>query len=236
MSLLTSLDLYYTMDEASAPRADSQGGANLSEPFGAVASAAGILGNAASFAGSTAMSRASDAAAQVTGSFFISCWVYVTNITANRDIVTKAGEYWLRYNNAFGQFDFLVRDSANTAYSEVFFGPTASANTWYHVVAWYDSVAQKIKGCVNDGTVSETAHAGGVLTGSGDFGIAYNGAAFVGLIDEVGKWSRVPTSDEVTSLYNGGAGLAYASFGGGSAALPPQSFLVRQAARRASTY
>lgn len=37
-----------------------------------------------------------------------------------------------------------------------------------------------------------------------------------GDIDEIGIWSRIITSGEVTSLYNSGAGLAYPFTGGGA--------------------
>jgi hypothetical protein len=34
----------------------------------------------------------------------------------------------------------------------------------------------------------------------------------VGLIDEVGFWKRKLTAQEITALYNGGAGLPFSSF------------------------
>jgi len=49
--------------------------------------------------------------------------------------------------------------------------------------------------------------------GNFTLGAIYSGGTpegfFDGMIDEVGVWSRLLTSDEVTTLYNAGAGLSY---------------------------
>lgn len=56
---------------------------------------------------------------------------------------------------------------------------------------------------------------------------------FQGYVDLAGIWSRAITSDEVTELYNSGAGLAYPFV---ASSVPAKQVFARQAVNRASTY
>lgn len=92
-----------------------------------------------------------------------------------------------------------------------------AVNTWYHIVytktgttsAWYINGVSK--------TPTANLSTGGLTTSAGYFRIGtYAGGTggvgnrqFDGVIDEVGIWSRVLTSTEVTTLYNSGSGLQY---------------------------
>ena len=81
-------------------------------------------------------------------------------------------------------------------------------------MAWHDAASNTTNIQVNDGTVDSVSHSGGVYNGTADFAL---GALFIGtpsyhfdgLVDEVGFWKRVLTSQERTDLYNSGSGLEY---------------------------
>lgn len=95
-------------------------------------------------------------------------------------------------------------------------------NTWYLVVMWYDSVADMLYGQVNNGAVDSAAHAN-QHSSSTPFHIGGASAApaidfWSGRIGPTMFWKSAPggggvlTAAQRTALYNGGAGLPYASF------------------------
>jgi len=85
----------------------------------------------------------------------------------------------------------------------------------FHVVCAYDLSARDAEIYVNGSSVASTPSSGGsmasVFNSSAPFQLgAISGGNYIdGLIDETGVWSRLLTAEEVTQLYNGGAGLAY---------------------------
>lgn len=91
---------------------------------------------------------------------------------------------------------------------------------WTHVCAVYDAGTYVVTFYVDGvntysasiGTGSPSPSAG--VTAIGRAG-SYNGIYFDGKLDEVGIWRRELTSDEVTELYNGGAGFGYPFSSGG---------------------
>lgn len=158
--------------------------------------------------------------------FTIAAWFNSSNLATNRGLVTKwgagpDGEYRLAWEVGTG-LRLVVRNTANTANAIVLSSETIGMNTWYHVVAWHDSVNNQIAIAVNDGTPVTTGHSTGVRTAALAFVIgAFNNANyFNGLIDEVGLWKRVLTSGERTDLYNGGSGRDYAYIAGAAAGVP----------------
>ena len=87
---------------------------------------------------------------------------------------------------------------------------------WMHLIVTYDGSADTAVFYKNGSSVALTKllsnTAGTIFNGAGLFGLAseFNGSEyFDGIMDEVGFWDRVLTADEVTELYNSGAGLAY---------------------------
>lgn len=234
MSLLTSLISYWQLDEASGSRADSHGSSTLTDN-NTVASATGILNSAADFeSGNSEWLSAADSTDLSTGDidFTIACWVNVESFaasTADRTVLAKddaAGnrEYRLWFIGTDGIPHWLVMNNGG-ANASADWGSALSTGTWYHLVVWHDAAANEIGLVVNAGTPVTAAFANGPADSTAEFVIGRlnegAGRYFDGLIDEVGFWKRVLTSGERTSLYNGGAGLAYSSFGGGGGAALP---------------
>jgi len=88
------------------------------------------------------------------------------------------------------------------------FTSTIVSGTWYHLVLTYDKTAQKVKCYVDNVLDSEQ-------TLADTFDVKYFGAVYNnndplhGYGDEFGFWNRKITINEITSLYNSGAGKLY---------------------------
>jgi hypothetical protein len=229
VSLLTNLVSYWKLDEASGDALDSHSTNHLTETSGTIGSTTGKIGNCRDFElGDTEYFTIADSAALSTGDidFTLACWVNLESKTASQrqTLISKYNttgnqrEYWLTYNpqtapgtsNPFG-FTISATGSSTVVIRESTTFGTPSTGTWYFVVAWHDSVANTVNIQVNNGTVDSTSHSGGVFDGTSPFVLGARETVdnLDGLLDEVGFWKRVLTSDERTALYNGGNGLAY---------------------------
>lgn len=239
MALTDNLVSYWALGEASGNRADSHGSNTLADN-NTVTSAAGKVGDAAEFAiANSEFLNIADNAALSMGSdtpFTIAAWVRATSFAANfstivmKDVnaTVSSAEYWLFHSAGGGIDTFRFTVSNSGGFGSVDASGTlgtAATATWYYVVAWHDEVADTLNIQINNGSVASASYSGGTRDTAHNFGIggypyagfgAYN---WNGLIDEVGFWKRVLTSDERTSLYNGGAGFAYPFSGGATSIL-----------------
>jgi len=89
---------------------------------------------------------------------------------------------------------------------------TPSTGTWYYVVCAFDVDTTNAVIYVNGSSIgTQTGGAAPLDGGTFYCGTRSGGdAGFMdGLLDECGLWNKTLTSDEVTSLYNSGNGLAY---------------------------
>lgn len=103
------------------------------------------------------------------------------------------------------------------AANDYYTGDIMSTGTWYHIVAVYDGgtlststvhlylngVPQNISG---SGTGSANTTDSNYAIG---YDVANSAGSFPGAIDEVGIWNRALSAEEITTLYNSGAGLSY---------------------------
>jgi hypothetical protein len=159
--------------------------------------------------------------------FFVTCWVKSATTTYGYD-AGIAGKFvtpnasWLLYRSSDGNsirpknWSFLVTSDGTT--STTVSGPQQRDTNWHFLVAGWDGVNLKIS--VDNSTFTTTPFAGPVFgNGTGEFQIGTEAASNLwnGLIDEMGIWvGRSLTQSEVNTLYNGGAGLPFSSFGGGT--------------------
>jgi Concanavalin A-like lectin/glucanases superfamily len=232
MALTDSLIAYWKLDETSGTRVDSHtGGYDLTDN-NTVTSEAGIISNGASFNGGNqeSLTRADAAALKPTAAMSFSCWFKPSSTSAVYRFAGKGsdmGKGWM-FNQArqggAGALEWYICQGGNGAYT----AGGLTTTSWQHLVFVFDGSgstnADRIK-IYRNGTSHALTFAAsaptsidyGADTGALSFGrwIAF-GTWITGGIDEVGYWSRALTSDEVTSLYNGGAGLAYPFTGGGA--------------------
>lgn len=229
-SLLSGIGAYWTLDN-SGSYVDSAGGGYTLTKNGTVNTIAGIISNGASFTNNTAntLSRADDDVFSAINSVSITfvAWVNlnVTNaysgIIAKDNGATTGREYQLVYNANPARWEFAV--STNSASYAKAVTPTVAHQTavWYFLAAFIDNTNKVAK--LRQGTITELGDWGSSATfaGYGPDGTGTNGVAEfkIGIIggslpanasiDEVGYWQRVLTDQEITNVWNNGAGKTY---------------------------
>jgi hypothetical protein len=241
VALTDSLISYWALDEASGSRVDSHGTNDLTDN-NTVGSTTGILSTAGDFvaANNEYLSHASNSDLVVGDEdFTLMAWIYVTATFGGvqRRIVSKRSannncDYDLSASAATDCSPvFEIRNSAGSGVS-LTYTPALAFDAWHLIFAWHDSVNDLIYVQADNGTPDSAATGGIVPGGSGEFRIgqlAQVSRPWDDLIDEVGFWKRVLTSDERTELWNGGAGRDYAYISGGAAA---ENAAIRRFLRR----
>jgi len=217
MALTDSLISYWKLDEASGNALDAHG-ANTLTDNNSVGTAVGKIGNARDFELDSAQyfSRA-DNADLSTGDidFTFAFWAKPETLAVTGNVIAKDNLGPREHRTLLlttGVIQFIVYTAAGTTSGSVSSTPTLSAGTWGFVVVWHDATANTINVQINNGTVDSTSYSSGVEDTAADFTIgarAAGGGPYDGLIDEVGFWKRVLTSNERTALYNNGNGFAY---------------------------
>lgn len=217
-SLLTSLMGYWKLEEASGVRVDATGRGNDLAETGTPIRDTGKQGYAGKFEGGEYVSKATNADL----SFFNKSWTiaaWVNGNPVNSAIIAKGDTAPDLTNieislvtNAVPQFQINIWvGGAAQVLAATSFGALSPA-TWYFVVAWLDLAGGTFNIQVNNGTVDSDVLGTVIPNGNDPFAIgAYADglASFIGLVDEVGKWDRVLTAAERTTLYNGGSGNTY---------------------------
>lgn len=216
---------YYKLNEAAgATRNDSVGTNNLTD-HNTVGSSAGKIANAADFvsASSQYLSHADATAYQMgTGNFSMSLWCKYGTTGAADVGLCWYGEY---SNPSYGMY-LTNGPIAAAPVAKIFDGSSGKTaggstrhddNNWHFCVMTCDRAAGITLYVDN---VSENPFVGALPAGSvnnatGGFNV---GAIFVsgaiidflnGSVDEIGLWNRVLTAGELTTLWNGGAGLTF---------------------------
>jgi len=221
MSLLTNIVSYYKLDSNSNDSVGSNNGSDTAISY----ANAGKIGNCATFNGSSSKAVIADATSlKPTGNFSISGWVKTTfsgglgdnlifqswsqNPTYNAGIQlrmndTNIGDFSLTSGNDAGGFGYI-----NTIAGGF------NDGAWHFVVATYDGTKLYlyVDGSLNASTAYTTnpAYAATNYIQIGARNMAgTSDRFFTGSIDELGIWSRALSADEVSQLYNSGAGLQY---------------------------
>jgi len=258
MALTTNLVSYWKLDEASGNAADSVGGNTLANQNTATYSA-GKINNGVALASASSqylsIADASQTGLDIATAWSISAWVKITSF-ANAEFCI-AGKYLTTGNQR--QYRMILESSGGgtalyveldnsddgTSSAGHFLEFDASQSdidttgVWYHIVGTVDVTSGAgviyVNGTARTSSKVVGTTLGGIKNGTGAFAVgafANPGGYFNGMIDEVGVWSRVLTSTEVTSLYNAGAGFAYPF----ATANTTKNFFSMQAVKRASYY
>lgn len=226
-TLLTSLSAYYQLDEniVSGTRNDSTANAlNLTDTSANIGNtASGIISRGADAAGANGqLQHANNALYQVGGNtdFTIQVWFNRQGSSATfLPLVCKGAydpnltEYYIAIDGS-DKAQFAVSNGSSGTTAE--WGTAIADSSWHQVIAWYDHTAQTINIAVDNGTPVSVSWTGGTFSGSSAFSLftqSATGNYYTKQLDEVGFWLRALTSGERTSLWNGGAGLAYSNFG-----------------------
>jgi hypothetical protein len=236
-SLTDQLILHYSMEDASGNATDASGNGNTGvETGGTIDSIAGKVNNARDFeAVDTEWFEVADSAGISTGDidFSWSAWVWKESTGTFPMIVQKGSgsaatlEYSMYHDTGTNRLIFSTANgSAAVTVSANNFGAVPNT-TWMFVVGWHDAAGNVIGISVNDGTPNTSADNGGNDSTSVLQIGASSGQSIYwdGIGDEVTFRKCKITAAQITTLYNGGAGLAYPWSGGGATVVPSQTLL-----------
>jgi hypothetical protein len=219
-TLTTGLVSYYNMQGNSNDYWGTYNGSGTSVTYG---TSYGKVNEGASFNGSSYISQTSFPYSLQAYSW--SVWVQKTSTKTTNSYVMNAG------GGAGTFFFFMILDVSGTngkadigggkgssGNVDVFSTFNLSNNTWYNIVGTFDGTQTwnlYINGVLNNsGTYnpSGASAATGITYGASDPGDANK---YVGNIDEIGIWSKVLSSTEISDLYNGGSGQTMCNGTGG---------------------
>lgn len=210
-TLNLGLKTYWKLDEIAGTRFDSEP-TGTPQDLGATNNPTwtnGIFGRAAELSGSQMFGRVDSADLSVgDNSCTFAGWIFVKDLTSNRDIIGKftstvgVRDYVFRVSTA-GNLDFIISTNGTDT-------TTVSTNgivtgRWFFVAAGYDASTDKLFISSNDGGRIEASAPSGPFDSAADFGLGsrWPGPSyFNGLLDEFGIWNRALTTNEVLELYN----------------------------------
>ena len=229
--LLTGLESYYKLDEASGTIADSHGSndsvsVNGSPTYGAT----GVINDCMSFDGTDDDISFGDVLDfERTDPFSVSMWVNFDADSSYEILISKIYHSasplrgWEIQRDGSGKIIFQFISTWPTNAIDVI-STTATidaADGWTHLLMTYDgsSSASGVTIYLDGSSIAlttnkDTLSATTINTDSLLIGTRENlsGFFFGGDMDEVGIWSRELTALEVLNLYKGGAGMPYSEF------------------------
>ena len=229
-SLLLGLRHWVVGQESDNAAIDLHSGATCTW-VGTAATAAGLVGRALSFAGSSHVLLPADAARfDPIGGLTVAAWAKCTQAGtlsavqyicgANKDYAANKRTFWIQLETA--RTITLKRSLDGTLGSagsnSITGSPATKADAWALIVATYSSqIGMHIYTLPAAGGGDRRALASSLdhhynddsRLAIGAFSETYSGERFVGLIDSVGVWDRALRPEEIAYLWKGGAGRAY---------------------------
>lgn len=211
-ALTDNLSVFYNLDETSGSRADSLGIYNLTDN-NTVLYATGIIGNAADFEKDNSEYLSASSAILPTGAnadFSAVAWIKLETCSSEGIILSQ------KSGSESGRFLFSVNSSCQL---KVFLGgvsttitgsTTLNTGEWYFVAVVRDT--NNINIYLNGNSTPEGSASDGTALSTANFAVGANVVPelyFDGLIDELGIWNRVLSTNELSELYNSGSGCTY---------------------------
>lgn len=218
MALTDGLAGWFNFNEASGSRADSSGNGNTLTESGAVASVAGLIGNAALFDGSGNHLTGSIAAFNplVTVGFSCSVWVF---LTADIGSICGTGSY-----SGYWGIEVLG-GSLHCYFAGNEGGGIVATGAWKHIAFTVEpgemsALLRTYVDGVEQGTAAINASAnptsGDFQVGAGGiFPLGFPGEGFAAPVDMLGVWNRKLSGAEILQLFNSNAGFDPTAGGGG---------------------
>lgn len=208
----------WTLDDVSAGYVDLIGGLTLAPTGTAPTTAAGVIGNAASFGGAGRLLTPDTAVLRVAPGFACECWLRPSVVTGAYGVLAKYNfggvqDEWGLLQNA--QTTIFRVWSAALAMTSIASGNVLAANTWTHAVgAVHSDLTLRLY--INGSLANTSAALSGLSAPATRLSVAIgdlpNAAApFTGRIDEPAIWQFGAGGDPGVSYwlsrYNAGAGV-----------------------------
>lgn len=218
MALSDGLVAAYNLDESSGDAVDSVGGYNMTNN-GTCTYSAGLINNWVNThsTGNKYLEVTSDL--WLNGSsqnWTVSLWIYPNGNISSQAVFANWVDYGYRvycYIERYSSACRLVRVRGWIAADVCSKSQSFNNATWYHICGRYNGSTLNLK--VNNGTATTLSSTGnGSGTGYWDrtsiWALTNGGTTnFKWLTDCVQFWNRSITDDEVTEVYNSGAGKQY---------------------------
>jgi len=150
--------------------------------------------------------------------FFVGAWVKIPTFRQYSPIIQfgdpgAAGGGWslAQGNVAANGYRVDVRHADDTAKSNYQGGGPMPTGSWAYVLFWHDGASDEIGIVINNGTPSTHTHSAGVYssaTRNVTIGYGFSGPVryHEGLIQQIVKVDKVPSSADIAWLYNSGSG------------------------------
>lgn len=204
----TNLVAYYNLDETSGTTVTDSTNSYNGTNSGATVNQTGKIGKCYSF--TTASVTKITSSVVFNTNFSISWWQKTNDASSGSyqiSICAGTGR-----TACFNCFIYNNKFAIGCISNSVFESGTSATNNWQHIVMIIEQATPAKctlycdnKKIINQATMSVNSISNFVIGVRPD----NDGDRFNGLIDEVGIWNRVLTSDEITALYNNGNGLTY---------------------------
>lgn len=221
--LLTGLVSYWKLDETTGTTAYDAHGSNDGTITGATINQTGIIDKCYDFDGSGDYVDLGDWFDGSNSDFSVSCWVELNDTSSTSYVAVGFDQasiiepYWMLLHRSdeggwTWQTDVGFPDGATRPSIT-----TGASTSFEHIVLVRDATSGSISIWRNgteykDASYNPTFQADHILGRMYIGRLSYGTNLMNGKIDEVGLWTRVLTSDEVSDLYNSGSGLAYGDF------------------------
>lgn len=229
VDLTNGLVAYWRLDEVSGTRNDvSDNGFNLTQSSTTVGSDTGIIESAVEFPGNANyyLEKENDAAFSP-DSFSLAGWVYLSSTNSSQYIFNKSAaadnlrEWMVAYSSTSGRIYCTMYTNLTTGTIVGSYDLLPEINSWYFIAFVVDASELEIRSKIGNTntldawvrqsmtdwtTIDRNTTAPvrfGRLGGTATIG-PFNGRA-----DEWGFWNRALNDDEVSTLWNSGAGLTH---------------------------
>ena len=241
-TLSTSLVSYWELEETSGTRVDSHGSNDLTDN-NTVTSTTGIQGTAASFDKTNSeflsISDASQSGLDFSGDFSFSCWVKRAGVGVNVYLFAKRQ---VSSNNGFQinidsddtlLINYYNAGNTTSIRSDATVYDSGDIGNWVHIAFKVDVSAATAEVWKNGSALGATAATSaatsvGNSTEGFSIGVVKIGANYYDYydsdMDEVGVWSKLLSSAEVSDLYNSGSGIPYDAGGAAPTFIPKVVF------------
>ncbi len=216
-SLTDNLISYWKIDETSGTTSfDSYGSNNCTIESGVTINQSGLINKSAAFIESSGGLTTGKTASQlgIGGEASKSVSIWIKPDTSN-DVLNSGGIINLGNPADHEQFGIKLYSywMFDSWYGAVRIGADndiLADGIWHHIVVTYTSNTHTIRTYLDGALVTEDSSY--VISVGDDMGFSIGIGSqgnYIGLIDEVGLWSRALTNNEVHALYNNGNGLPY---------------------------
>lgn len=227
---------WFNLDETGTGKRFGVYGTPLTNQAG-VTSVAGKIGNASSFANassqylwapdSTKFNYGLQANAGIVSpkALSVSAWFKATSFPGNPNTIVarqsgSAGSRGFRLETSATAFQFTISKTGAADTSLTNTSTALVSGVWFHLVGVWSGATSGMTLYVNGANPSTNTNvatmwvpAGVAALSIGCRGLTNTGTGpsslFNGAVDLVGLWSRALTANDVSLLYNGGAGLTY---------------------------